>query len=212
MARAADEARSSLRYGVFGGSFDPPHRGHVSVAKDVADALDLDGVVWVPAARSPLKPHAPKAPDGARLEMVRAATELDARFEVSDVELQRGGPSYTVDTLRELRDGVAPEGASLFLILGIDQYRSFPGWRRPEEIRSLATLAVMDRDGEGLAAGPASDGLELDPEAGTVRVPVGRVDVSSTEVRSRVGRGERIDDLVPPAVRRIIEREGLYRR
>lgn len=194
------------RIGIFGGSFDPPHIGHVQVARDVADALLLDEVLWVPAREPPHKVGAElTAPPSIRLKMARAAAHDDPRFRVSDMELRRPAPSYTIDTLRSVRSGKAGSGTDLFLIMGFDQYRDFASWRAPDEIRNLATLAVMDRGGEGL--GDTDDG----DREGVVSVPVRRVDVSSTEVRARLGRGDDVSDLVPPAVERIIREEGLYR-
>lgn len=192
------------RVGIFGGTFDPPHVGHVSVAADVADELGLDEVLWVPAGNPPHKSDAEPTPAPVRLRMVRAVVADDERFSVSEVEIGRSGPSYTVDTLREL---IAHDlaDADVYLIVGVDQYRALESWHRPDEIRGLATLAVMDRRGVGLDPG------ELEREDGVVHVPVRRVDVSSTQVRSRVARDEGIGDLVAPEVARIIEAEGLYR-
>jgi len=214
MGPAADLAAGPRRVGIFGGSFDPPHIGHLAVARDVADALDLTVVLWVPAAQSPLKRGEPQASDEHRLEMVRSVIGADPRFQVSDVELRRGGRSYTVDTLRALRGVTAGAEDDFFLILGIDQYRDFPRWREPDAIREMATLAVMDRAGDRWG-----DELDVavdlrtgrDAGEGVVRVPVGRVDVSSTEVRRRVAAGEDIDGLVTDGVRDIIQRERLYR-
>lgn len=199
MDRPADAEQTRPRIGVFGGSFDPPHVGHVSAACDVADILGLEEVVWVPARRSPHKDEAPGADAAARLDMVRAAIREDARFRVSDVELERGDPSFTVDTLESLRSE-RPD-ADLYLIVGIDQFRAFDAWHRPARLRELATIVVMDREGLGATA-----------DAGAVPVRVTRVDVSSTEVRRRVRAGEDVRDAVPVAVAGIIEARGLYHR
>jgi len=192
-------ASAPRRVGVFGGTFDPPHLGHVSVARDVADALLLDEVVWVPAFRSPLKPTGPRTPPDVRLEMVRHAADSDPRFRVDDREIRRAGASYTVDTLREMRAGPLADAEEIVLIMGVDQYASFDRWREPDAIRSLATIAVMDRDGE---AGRETPGVR--------RIPVGRVDVSATAVRGRAARGDSLDGWVLPAVAEVITREGLY--
>ncbi len=193
------------RVGVFGGTFDPPHVGHVAVARDVADALALDRVLWIPARDPVHKPDREITGAPLRREMTAAAASSDPRFEVSDIELDRPGPSWTVDTLRALR-ARDPE-ASLFLILGADQVRTLDtGWREPEEILRLATLAIMDREGESAAAvAPDLPGMER-----AVHVPVTRVDVSSSGVRARVRAREDVSSLVPPAVLDVIMREALY--
>jgi nicotinate-nucleotide adenylyltransferase len=190
--------RAAERIGVFGGTFDPPHVGHVSVARDVADALELDRLLWIPARHSPLKPDAPATPDHVRVRMVQAAAAVDPRFQVDTRELRRPPPSYTVDTLEELRAEVGPE-AELFLVMGVDQYDAFDAWHEPDRIRRLATLTVMDRDGTGTSH-----------VEGAVVVPVRRVDVSATEIRRRVREGVALAGLVPEGVAQIVEEEGLY--
>lgn len=204
---AAPEEKVRLRLGVFGGTFDPPHIGHVAVAREVAERLGLERLLWMPAGVPPHKPDQPVTPAPLRLEMTRAAAAGEPLFEVSDLEIRRAGPSYTVDTLRELRRAHPP--AEIFLILGADQLRTFAdGWREPETILRLATLALIDRGGEDAAeVSPDVPGMEH-----SVHVPVRRVDVSSTEVRARVAAGGDISELVPPGVLAVIEREGLYLR
>lgn len=205
MTRSA-EGKRPLRVGIFGGTFDPPHVGHVSVARDVADALDLDRVLWVPVRLPPHKSDVAVSAAFIRLEMVAAATAADPRFDASEIELNRPGPSYTVDTVRELRT-VAPD-AELFLIIGADQVRTLDTWREPEEVLRLATLVLMDRAGEAAReVAPPLQGIE-----GALHVPVGRVDVSSSEVRARVAAGEDVSGMVPESVSDIILREGLYVR
>ena len=188
-----------MRRGVYGGTFDPPHLGHLVAASEACEALALDRVLWVPSAVHPLKGGAVRTPPGLRLEMVKAAIADDPRFAADDLELRREGPSYTADTLRELR--AREPGAELFFITGADILRELPRWREPEQVLRLATLVVVSRAGEAL------------PESGGVparAVPITRVDVSSTEVRRRAAAGRSIRYLVPGAVRAIIERERLY--
>lgn len=185
---------------MFGGTFDPPHLGHLVAASDAAQALALDRVLWVPAAVHPFKRGSVQASAGARLEMARAAVAGDARFEVDPLELERTGPSYTVDTLRALQ--VRYPDAELYFLTGADNLRDLPKWKEPGEVARLARLVVVSRQGEGVPEGlpyPA------------VAVPVTRMDVSSTEVRRRVKAGETIRYLVPESVRAVIERRGLYR-
>lgn len=189
-----------MKLGVFGGTFDPPHLGHLVAASDAARVLGLGRVLWVPAAVHPFKRASVQAPADARLEMTRAAVAGEPRFEVDPLELERTGPSFTVDTLRELQ--ARHPGAELYFLTGADNLRDLPKWKEPDEVARLARLVVVSRRGEGVPPGlpyPA------------VAVPVTRVDVSSTEVRRRVRAGETIRYLVPEAVRAVIERRGLYR-
>jgi nicotinate-nucleotide adenylyltransferase len=192
------------RIGVFGGTFDPPHVGHLIVAGDVAEALNLERMIWIPAGRPPHK-DAGGVTDGAvRLDMTRAAVGDDPRFEVSGMEVGRPGPSFTVDTLRALRD--QHPGSRLYLVLGADQFRALDEWREPEEIGRLATIAVMDRDGT------MSEKTEPAVPVQWERVPVTRIDISSTDVRRRVADGASVRNLVTEGVRRIIEDRRLYSR
>ena len=201
----APEGALPLRLGVFGGPFDPPHVGHVAVARDVADALALDRVLWIPAGAPPHKRGDAVSPAGVRLAMVRAVAAADPRFEASALETARPGPSYTVDTLRALRD--LHPAAELFLILGADQLRTFGrGWREPAEILRLATLGLMDREGE-VARGVAPD---LPGMGRALHVSVKRVDVSATRIRAAVAGGEDVSGLVPAGVLDVVRREGLY--
>jgi nicotinate-nucleotide adenylyltransferase len=186
-----------MKLGVFGGTFDPPHLGHLVVAQEVHSRLGLDTVLWVPAAIPPHKTGQAITAGPIRLEMVRAAIKGDDRFEASDTELRRDGPSYTVDTLRQLRDERPHD--ELFLIVGADQLAELSTWREPEAILELATLVGFARDGEAPAA----------PEAARI-VAVPRLDISSTEVRARWARGEAVRYLVHGEVEAIMGRERLY--
>ena len=193
-----------VRVGVFGGPFDPPHVGHLVVARDVAEALHLDRMVWMPAGSPPHKQGEPISSPALRLDMTRAAVHGEDGFEVSDLEVRREGPSYTVDTLRTLRE--REPDVRLHLVMGADQFASFGTWRKPAEITRLARLAVMDR------GGTEADRLDPGIDAQVDVVPVTRLDISSTDVRTRVRQGRSVRHLVPDAVRRIIEDRGLYAR
>jgi nicotinate-nucleotide adenylyltransferase len=191
--------------GLFGGSFDPPHAGHLIVAQDAMERLGLDRVRFVPARISPFKvdgdERGPAAPAELRLEMVRAALADHPAMEVDRAELDRDGPSYTVDTLRAFR--AREPDIRWTLLIGSDQWASFGRWREPEVVASLASIAVMTRSGVDLndAGGP-----DLPHRS----VPVTRVDISSTELRRRVCDGRSIRFFVPEAVRALIEANGLY--
>ncbi len=180
------------RIGILGGTFDPPHVGHLVVAQDVIDRLELDRLLVVPAARPP---HREAVLDAVtRYELARKAFEGDDRIEVSDVELNRNGPSWTVDTLEWARREVRPD--VLYLVVGADQLRAFGEWKEPERILGLARLAVMTRPGE---------------EIGRTEVPheiieVTRVDLSSTRIRQRLEEGRSIRYMVPERLRPQVER------
>jgi nicotinate-nucleotide adenylyltransferase len=168
----------------------------------------LDRVIFIPAATPPHRAPA-VAPAAQRLEMCRLATEGDARFAVSDVELQREGPSYTVDTLTELR-GVHP-GDELFLILGWDAARLFPTWRRPDEVRELASVVVVGRPGSEAPGEADLTEADLDGD-GVVVCLEPTPDVSASEIRRAVAAGESIAGKVPAAVERYITAHRLYAR
>jgi nicotinate-nucleotide adenylyltransferase len=200
----------------------------VSVARDVADALELERVLWIPAGEPPHKDAQPRSAASSRLAMARAAVTVDDRFEVSDVEVERQGPSYAIETVRTL--GTEFGDAELFLIIGVDQYRTFDSWEAPYEILQHAHLAVVDRDGasarsvlptvlSGAERLGAKELLRADETPDTkgasrtrvVFVPVERIDLSSTDIRRRANAGEDVSHLVPAPVLEIIDREGLYR-
>ena len=189
-----------MRIGVLGGSFNPPHNGHLIIASDACEALKLDKLLVIPAFANPLKGHdAEGASPEQRLEMTRMAFEGDARFEVSAVEMERGGLSFTVDTLEALSRQYP--GAELVLLVGIDALRSLHKWRSPERIRELARLVAMSR-------GPESQDDALDDfEVVTTR----RIDISSSEIRSRLADGKPVKGFVAESVERYIAAAKLYR-
>jgi nicotinate-nucleotide adenylyltransferase len=185
-----------MRIGVFGGTFDPVHVGHLAIAQAALDSAKLDRVVFVPARRSPLKDRGPFASEEDRLAMLEAAVKDEPRFAVSRVELDRPGPSYTVDTLEALKG----EG-TLFLILGSDALADLAKWRSPERIRALASLLVARRPGAP----------EPDARSGAHAFDAPCLDISSRELRARASRGLSLRYLVPDDVWRHIERRALYR-
>jgi nicotinate-nucleotide adenylyltransferase len=188
-----------MRLGVFGGTFDPPHTAHLVAAQELHTQLGLDRLLWMVAAVPPHKVDRDVTPGDARLEMVRAAIADDPRFEASGLELEREGPSYTVDTLRTLR--ARYPDAELFLAIGADQAAELDSWKDPDEIARLATIVAFARSGQRVA----------DSDYPLRRLDVPRMDLSSTEVRRRVGAGEPYRYLVPDAVAVLIETRGLYR-
>jgi nicotinate-nucleotide adenylyltransferase len=185
-----------MRVGVFGGTFDPVHVGHLAIAHAALESLPLDRVVFVIARRSPLKERGPVAGEADRLQMLELAVADEPRFAVSRAELDREGPSYTVDTLERLS---GPD--DLFLILGSDAIADFPRWKDPERIAKLATLVVAERPGAPERMG----------DAPIVRFDAPRLDISSRELRARAARGLSLRYLVPDPAWRHIEARGLYR-
>jgi nicotinate-nucleotide adenylyltransferase len=194
-----------VKLGLFGGTFDPPHIGHRIVAQDVLAALRLDRIVFIPAARPPHKRRPDMAPPALRLTMLRAAIAADDRFDSDDLELHRTGPSYTVDTLAAYRERI-PD-AALHLVVGADQFAELDTWHDTARVRTLATLCVMTRAGEGADAHVD----RVAPGDNVIDVPVTRIDISSSEIRRRVHAGEPIRYLVPAAVEALIRENGLYR-
>jgi nicotinate-nucleotide adenylyltransferase len=192
-----------VRIGVFGGTFDPPHVGHLLVANDAREALELDRLMFVPAGAQPFKVDTPPVASGQdRLEMVRLAVADDANYVVDDAEINRKGLSFTVDTLEHLSE--RNPAARLFLLMGEDVLAGFEKWRNPARIRELATLVAVSRGGlSGSVADPATSAV--------LRVSTRRVDVSSTEIRERRRAGKSIKGFVPESVERFIDVRGLYR-
>ena len=182
-----------MRIGIFGGTFDPPHTGHLLAASDAIEAYALDRVLFVPAAGQPLKSAIVAAPSD-RLAMVRLLVGDDPRFEVDPIEIERGGLSFTVETLRALRErfeaGRMAKGdglkVALVLLLGADAAATLPQWREPEAVASLAEIVVLPRGGA-------------------------RADVSSTEIRERLRDGKSIRGFVPESVEAYITSKHLYR-
>ncbi len=199
-----------MRLGVFGGSFDPPHLGHLSVAEQAREALELDLVLFVPAPRPPHKPDARLSAVQDRLEMVRAAVAGNPAFAASDAEAGRPGPSFTADTLAAV--GRAHPGAELFCLVGSDTAVELHTWHDRRRLFAAATFGVLLRPGwpeERLAAWLEAQPADLRPRFSVVRVP--GLDISATAVRGRVAAGRTIRYLVPEPVRALIAARGLYR-
>jgi nicotinate-nucleotide adenylyltransferase len=189
------------RVGILGGSFDPVHNAHVALACIALDTLALDELRWVPAGEPWQKTRRITSPLH-RIAMLELAMAGEPRFVLERCEIDRPGPSYTLDTVHELRK--REPGAQWFLIIGQDQFTNLHTWYGWQELLSLVTLAVAARPG---AAQPVDSRVQ--GRAYQV-LPLPTMDVSATAIRERVGRGQRIDDLVPPAVARYIGQHRLY--
>ena len=189
------------RIGVFGGTFDPIHNAHIEIARAAMKHAGLDRVLFVVAARPPHKQDDTFAAPAARFEMVEAALRGEAGMAPCDIELRRAGPSYTADTLRELKR--LHPGAELFLILGMDACMDLPQWREPEAILANARIVAVPRPG---GDGHVPRGLE----AKCVLLPFKETDISSTDVRDAIVSGGRYREYVPAAVADYIDHHGLY--
>jgi nicotinate-nucleotide adenylyltransferase len=195
--------------GILGGTFNPPHMGHLVMAQEAFEQLELDRVVLMPVAVPPHKEAGEDPGAAARVELCRLAVAGDERFAVSTLEVDRGGASFTADTLRELHD-LEPEH-DLTFIVGGDMAQSLPAWREPEAVLALARLAVAEREGvrrEDIARRlePLHDGDRV------VFFDMPRIDISSSAIRRRVAEGRPIRYLVPDAVNEAIAERGLYRQ
>jgi nicotinate-nucleotide adenylyltransferase len=185
-----------MRIGIMGGTFDPIHRGHLILARDAREELDLNRLIFVPNHISPHKQGRSAAPAEMRAAMVRAAIKGQEGLEMDDIELKRGGTSYTIDTVLHLR-ALHPD-ADLFYLIGEDNLAALHTWRRVDELQYLVQWVVMSRGTDG-------------PPHPYITLKQRRVDISSTDIRERVAKGQSIRYLVPDKVLQIIENHQLYR-
>lgn len=195
------------RIGVFGGTFDPIHFGHLAIAEEARVALGLAQVIFVPAARQPLKGQAPQAAD-QRLAMVRLACADHQAFSVDDLELRRPSPSYTSDTLALLRERLDP-AAELWFILGADAARELPRWHRVEAISQLARLVIVGRPGHQIDLATLRRALPaLADRAVLLEGP--QLEISSSDLRRRLATGRPVRYQLPELVRSFILSHQLY--
>ena len=192
-----------MRLAIFGGSFDPPHIGHLLVALDAAEQLAFDRVVFVPAATQPLKAGRAVASAEQRTAMVRLLVDGDPRLEVSTVEVDRSGLSFTVDTLAHFAERQPQD--TRFLLLGDDVLASFGQWKEPKRILELAQVVLLEREGQRSTLPPVMEGVHVQ------RLRTRRIDVSSTEIRERIRTGKSVRGMVTDGVAEYIGRAGLYR-
>jgi nicotinate-nucleotide adenylyltransferase len=190
-----------MRIGMLGGSFDPPHVGHLLVAVDAFEALALDKLFFIPAAIQPLKVGQAGASARDRVEMVRRLIGDDSRFGVDTIEADRDGVSYSVDTVRSYAERY-PDAERFFLV-GADVMSTFGAWREPDRIMRLAEVVVVTRGQDADAAPQWQSRFR--------QLATRRIDVSSTEIRARVRAGQSITGFVPPAVAAYIAQAALYR-
>jgi nicotinate-nucleotide adenylyltransferase len=190
-----------MRVGLFGGTFNPVHRGHLLLAEGAQRLLGLDRVLWMVSGTPPHKVPDPLAAAEHRYEMVRLAIGGQARFEPSRVEMDQPGPSYTIDTVRRLKAGHPGPEAEWFLLVGSDSAGELPGWKSFESLKAAVQIVVIPR--------PDLPGVRL--PAGVRTIAVTTLPVSSSQIRQRIREGLPIEGLVPEAVARYIETHRLYR-
>jgi len=192
-----------MKIGIFGGSFNPPHTGHLIVIESVRDILHFDKILFIPSAQTPNKQNTLLAPSSVRLEMTQLAIKGSRYFEVSDIELQRRGISYTIDTVNELV--VRYPRAEVSLIIGADNLMDFESWKTPDEILAKSALVVMNRPGIEFRSLKS----KYARSANFVNVP--QIGISGTDIRRRVKLGHSIHYMVPQAVEDYITQKRLYK-
>ncbi len=192
------------RIGVFGGSFDPPHIGHFHSVRIAAEHLKLQKLLIMPAAIQPCKPSGTAAPADLRCRMIEALIDGDQLFELSRLELDRGGVSYTVDTLKTLTEKYPSPQYELYLLIGSDALDEMESWREPELIFKLAKVVVMSRPGND----SAFSGSHWAEKA--LRVDIPRLEISSTYIRERIAEGLPVEMIIGKEVNRIITESDVY--
>jgi nicotinate-nucleotide adenylyltransferase len=201
----------TAKVGVLGGTFDPVHLAHLILAEEARGALGLDRLLLLPAAQPWRKSQQRVTGAAHRLAMLRLAAAEEPAFDVSTVEIDRGGPTYTVQTLAALRAELGPD-VELYFLLGEDALLDMPNWRDPAGILRLAQLGVADRSGETTVDLDALDRALPGIRDRTTVIPMPRIEISSTDIRRRVREGRPIRFLVPRSVEEYIERHALYKR
>ncbi len=194
-----------MRIGLYGGTFDPPHKAHIKLARWVRDKLDLEYVYFIPAALHALKNNSEVTPAEIRYRMVQMATEMDPQFKVSGIELARKGISFTVDTLREFLEYENLPEADLYYIIGIDNLYDFHRWKDPAVIKELATVVVIQREG-----GKKED-IPDDLKKNVLFLDSPIIDISATEIREEIMSGIYDENKVSEAVLNMIRELKLYR-
>lgn len=224
------QTASQKRLGLFGGSFNPIHTGHLAIARDVLTRMNLSRILFIPTGDPPHKYNRPLAPALARLEMVRLAIADTSEFDVSAIEIDRTGKSYSIDTVRKIREQYG-QPVQLFFIIGLDAFLEFPTWRAPEEILKLCHIVVVPRPGrlfQSLAAIPLFQHLDAEslgqldagiidrldiavPQAvGITCLSIPPCPISASEIRRRIRNGRPLANMLSPSVESYIIQHNLY--
>jgi nicotinate-nucleotide adenylyltransferase len=198
-----------MKFGVLGGTFDPVHLGHIRMAEAARDALGLDRVILVPAGQPMSKPNRPITPAEHRIEMLRLAVKNNSHFMVSTIETERPGPSFTVDTITTLRQQFGDK-TEIYFILGWDSLEQLPEWREPVRLAAMCWLVAVPRPGCPRPAMKTLEGKIPGISKRVIFLEKPNIDISATEIREKIARGESIDKLVPGQVAAYIKKHKLY--
>lgn len=204
---------SHLKTALFGGTFDPIHNGHIAVARSASELIGADKLIFIPAKRSALKADSPFAPDADRMQMIRLATCGIEKFEVTDFELQRPAPSFTIDTVRHFKKKLGSD-AELYWLIGTDSVSELDRWHKIKELIDQCNIACMYRAGYELPdfsvfADKLGDARVDKLQSNILATPL--VDISSTQIRARLKKGLDVSDMLNPRVAEYIKSKGLYR-
>jgi nicotinate-nucleotide adenylyltransferase len=218
-----------MKLGLFGGSFNPVHDGHLAIARQTREALELDQILYIPTSHPPHKPNGSLAPAQDRYEMVRLAIASDPAFAISDVEVRRPGKSYSIDTIRQLQQEYGPH-TQLFFLIGLDAFLDFPSWRDPRTLLELCSFVVLSRPGLSFRSLSTVSLLPPIPYPSLADLDAGRIfrieaqiggqrliclklppcPISASDIRARIRQGHSVANLLPPLVESYILRHHLY--
>ena len=218
-----------MKLGLLGGSFNPMHDGHLAIARQTREALELDQILYIPTSHPPHKPNGSLAPAQDRYEMVRLAIASDPAFAISDVEIRRPGKSYSIDTIRQLQQEYGPH-TQLFFLIGLDAFLDFPSWRDPRTLLELCSFVVLSRPGLSFRSLSTVSLLPPIPYPALADLDAGRIfrieaqiggqrliclkqppcPISASDIRARIRQGLPVANLLPPLVESYILRHHLY--
>jgi len=218
-----------MKLGLLGGSFNPMHDGHLAIARQTREALELDQILYIPTSHPPHKPNGSLAPAQDRYEMVRLAIASDPAFAISDVEIRRPGKSYSIDTIRQLQQEYGPH-TQLFFLIGLDAFLDFPSWRDPRTLLELCSFVVLSRPGLSFRSLSTVPLLPPIPYPSLADLDAGRIfrieaqiggqrliclkqppcPISASDIRARIRQGLPVANLLPPLVESYILRHHLY--
>ncbi|MBN1160649.1 MAG: nicotinate-nucleotide adenylyltransferase [Dehalococcoidales bacterium] len=206
----ASPGKGGKKTGILGGTFDPVHKGHIMMAREAKEALELDEVLMIPAGQPMSRPDEVITPAKHRLEMLKLAVEGIPYLKISTIEIERGGPSYTADTLEQIREK-SKGGDELYFILGWDSLAQLPTWREPQRIISMCTLVAVPRPGYDKPRLRQLESALPGISKKVIFLEKPRVDISATDIRNLAGGGQAIDQLVPKPVAGYIKKNQLYK-